>query len=68
MATVTHKIGNTTIILHSKSDVILLPPEEQREWFREQEKAGNPAVCRLMETANRILLNHFEKAQQEVGA
>lgn len=65
MATVHHQIGKTRIILHSKSDVILMTSDEQREWFQKELDEGNPQATRIRDAVQRILYNSLD---QEMGA
>ena len=55
VATVTHRIGNTTITVVSKSDVILMTPQERGEWFRKKLEEGDPVCNAIADTVTRIL-------------
>lgn len=56
-STVSKQIGNTKITVHSKSGFLYMSPEEQREYFRKLQEAGDPVICRIAETMSRL---HYE--------
>jgi hypothetical protein len=43
-------IGNTTIIIHSP--LMDMTEEERREWYRSQQKAGNPVLKEIAKAVN----------------
>ncbi|MEK5445196.1 MULTISPECIES: hypothetical protein [Bacillaceae] len=42
-----HKYGNTTVIIHSP--LVLMTPEERKQWFDEEWKKGNPILKQIAE-------------------
>ncbi|MBD8138493.1 hypothetical protein IFR10_23745 [Bacillus sp. CFBP 13597] len=44
------KSGNGTIIIHSK--LMDMTKEERREWYRAEQKAGNPVLKEIAKAVN----------------
>jgi hypothetical protein len=40
-----HKIGNTTIIIHSP--LVLMTSEERKQWFKDEWEKGNPILMQI---------------------
>lgn len=59
----TYKLGNTTVVVHSK--LLFMTEEEQKQWLKEQRAAGNPDLLALEKLVNEIYLEHYEKMMKK---
>ncbi|WP_169823056.1 hypothetical protein [Anaerobacillus alkalilacustris] len=45
-----HKIGNTTVIVHSP--LVTMDLEERKQWFRDEWEKGNPVLKEIAEAVH----------------
>ncbi len=67
------KYGNTTVIVHSP--LVLMSPEERKQWFEQEWQKGNPILrqiaeavldcCRSMDTVPQSLKDDGRKGSRE---